>query len=215
MGIRPLSRPKSMTYSLPVSGGRWLSSGFFWDGATTLVVGRREGDHLVSIQDIRQPVFPKLPPAVFWEANRNSVAARPDGRRFAEAFWYAPYISIYEGTGVLLRSTPPPISVKQVFGEGIANGEVRMRHLPDTIRCYIAVTASQEHIIGLFSGRSIRELGYKILANELHIFSWDGQLVEIDQLDSPVSKIEVSSDGNVIYASRGGTDPGVIEYRLH
>ncbi len=215
VGILPLTRPKSMTYSLPVSGGVWLSSGFFWDGVTTLVTGRREGNHLVSVKDIKRPIFPGLSPSVFWEANRNSIAARPDGERLAEAFWYAPYIYIFDNTGNFLRSTLTPVDVNQAFSEGIANGEVRMRHISGTIRCYIAATASRLNIIGLFSGKSRHKIGYAIEANELHVFNWDGQLVEIDRLDSFVSKIEVSPDGNVIYASRVGNDPGIVEYKLH
>ncbi len=92
--------------------------------------------------------------------------------------------------------------------------ESRVGH-PPTIRCYIAATASQLNIIGLFSGKSRHEIGYTIEADELHVFNWDGQLVEIDRLDSFVSKIEVSPDGNVIYASLVGSDPGIVEYKLH
>lgn len=206
-------RATDVCYSIPVVHGRWISNGFYRD-QTTLTVDELVGDHLKVSRAVRRPVFPRLPPFVSLEANRNSIVANPEGGLLAQAFWFAPRIYIYDSTGALEHSFSAPVRISQVFGERFVHGDVRMRYFPETTRCYISVAATDRRVFGLFSGKAIRELGTRVEASELHTITWNGDLVEIVNLDSQVSAIAASSDGQVLWAARREPNPAILEYRL-
>lgn len=220
--VRTFVRPKasfeqSSVHSLPLAGGVWASNGFFQDGVT-LIVDELEGIYLSGHREITKPVFPGITqPSISEEANKNVIAARPDGKRLAQAFRYAPTVYVYDGTGAFLRSVAGPVSIKQAFGERLELGNPVMRFLPETTYCYIGITATNDNIIALFSGERPmpgREMPV-MRGSQLHVLTWDGVLAEIIDLDGPVSWISASPDGRLLWAVRLRPVPAVIEYKLH
>lgn len=207
------ARPTDVLHSLPLAEERWVSDGLFQDG-TTLLFNQLKGDSLRGGEAIRKPVFPGLSPFVSLEANRNAIAASPDGRRFAQAFWFAPLIHIYDNTGTLLHSTSAPVNVAQAFGEHLMRGDVRMRYLPQTTHCYISVAATSKRVIALFSGKTRHESGLKVEGSQLHVLAWDGRLIGVVNLDSPVSRLAASPEGELLRAIHREPDSAILEYRL-
>jgi hypothetical protein len=208
------TRPPDVRYSLPVGKEEWLSNGYFRDDAT-LVSSQLVSDQLKTLSPIRHPVFPGISPFVSLEANKNSVAARPDGRRVAQAFWFAPFVHIYDSSGELLHSIPTSLGMVQEFGEHLVHGDVRMRYLPETVRCYVAVATTSVNVIALFSGKTMKEAGPNPIAgSQLHILNWDGAVTDVVNLDAAVSGLAASAKGELLWAIRRGQDAAILEYAL-
>jgi len=214
-GVTVFSRPAGLSYSLPLADDQWLSNGIFQD-ETTMVVQKLKGERLEEQHRMHGPVFPDLSPFVSFEANRSRIAAQPDGTRVAQVFWFAPVVRIYDTTGTLLHSISPQADITQRFGEQFVHRGTSMRYLPGangTIRCYVDVTASNRFFVGLFSGKPVPpNIAHR--ADQLHIFSWEGQVAETLSIDNEVSGIALSPGGEVLWAFRRNPNPVILEYRL-
>jgi len=206
------ARPIDTGYSLPMAGDNWLSNGYWRDG-TTLMVGQLSGDRLTG-HAVNGPVFPGLSPLVSLDAHWNSVAARPDGERMAQVYWYAPLVHIYDSSGGLVQSMAAPVSVTQRFTEHMVSGNARMQFLPQTTRCYVDVTAQSKRVLALFSGQQPLKSSGRIEGSQLQVLTWEGQFAAIVNLDSLVSRIAATPDGDLLWAARRGLDPEIVEYRL-
>lgn len=208
-----VTRNRDILSSLPLANGSWASNGLFKDN-TTLTINRLSDDRLLPTRDVRQPVFPSIHhPFVSLEANRTSIAVAPDGRRLVQGFWFAPRINIYDESGTLLHAISGPSGITQAFSEQQVHGEVRMKYLPQTTRCYIAITATDQYIFALFSGRTIKD-SRAVNGAQIHVFSWDGNLTHIIYLDRPVAAVVVSRDGSLLWGLQREAPPAIIEYDI-
>jgi hypothetical protein len=207
------SRPTDVFYSLPLAEEQWVSNGLLRD-ETTLVFGKMVGGRFLANLSLKKPVFPGISQTfVSQEANRNVIAASPDGKRIAQVFWFAPVVNIYDDAGTLLHSVAGPVGVTQAFGERMVHSDVRMRHFPETTYCYLSVAATRKGVIALFSGMTRRDSRF-VQGSQLHVFNWDGDLIEVVNLDSPVAKIATRAEAGVLWGIRLRPSAAVLEYQM-
>ena len=204
-GDNPFHRDIDILSSFPLANGQWASNGLFKDD-TTLLINRLSGNRLTVVRAIKQPVFPLLAhPFVSMEVNRTSIAVEPNGHRIVQGFWFAPRIYTYDEAGSQLNVIAEPAGIKQSFSEQQVHGASRMKYLPQTTRCYIALAATEKYIFALYSGQTIKE-SPSVNGNQIHVFTWDGQLAQTIYLETHVSSL--------LWALHREAPPAIIEYQV-
>lgn len=115
----------------------------------------------------------------------------------------------------VLDSVVTPITVEPAYSVGGHSGAPSMVPDPSMRYGYLGVAAGPEETVALFSGRSLAKAGQRANAGtDLHVFSWNGQLVEVLRLDVEVSSVAVDWASRTLYGTRWGEDPGVIAVSL-
>jgi hypothetical protein len=80
---------------------------------------------------------------------------------------------------------------------------------------YVAMAATSDRVIAVFSGRTLGECEIEASAGrDLHVFDWAGNLVAIYRLDTALRAVAVDTETGVVYGSRWATDPAVVHFKL-
>jgi hypothetical protein len=150
-------------------------------------------------------LHPREAPPASRQLSRNMMATDPTAGRVAIAFSYVSRLHIYDSDGSLLRVVGGPEEVIPRYTiEGV-------RFIPDPGEgfrmAYIDLDATEDHIFGLFSGKGTR-------ADEVHVFSWSGELVRVFGLDAAVDEVAVDARGSRLYAVQLQPFPTIRIYDL-
>jgi hypothetical protein len=171
-----------------------------WLGENRYVINGYFDDHVLRYYDVSDDgrvleldrtagvgVIEDEPPAALRFLNMNHLAVRPDGTRVAVAYIAANRLQIYDDEGSLLVETGGPQEVQPTY--------LDRTPFPITINGpagYVQVAASDKHVYALFSGRDDEWRGY---SDTVHVFSWDGELVETLKLEKRIVSMSVTADG--------------------
>lgn len=171
-----------------------------WLGENRFVINGYFDDHVLRYYDVADDgrvlelertagvgVIEDEPPEVLRFLNMNHLAVRPDGTRVAVAYVAANRLQIYDDAGSLLVETGGPQEIQPTY--------LDRTPFPLTINGpagYVQVAASDKHVYALFSGRGGEWSGY---SDTVHVFSWDGELVEILKLEKRIVFMSVTADG--------------------
>jgi hypothetical protein len=196
---------------------RWLTDssliavGFFEEGRFLLL--DRNGEVIRAMGVI--PLADQMPPLAAQQALQPSLATRPRGPHVVIGSRYASRLDIYDvrnGELVLVR-TPvvfePPLTV-------IRRGDLPVFVSDAHTRFgYLDVTATDDRIYALFSGRTRAGFpGRANMGSEIHIFDWDGGLRGAVSLDRDAVHIVVNGGGQRLYAISHNPQPAVYGYDL-
>lgn len=157
----------------------------------------------------------EAPPAVLQHAYRGVLKADPAGERFVMANRHAGFLEVYSATGEPLRRIQGPFEFDPEFevvrgetGPSLATG-------PSLRFGYIDVAPTSDRIYALFSGRTrAAHPDDATYGREVHVFDWDGRLLERIRLDADVIALAADAEGNRLLAVRHLPTPAVLSYPL-
>ncbi|HYW06969.1 MAG TPA: BF3164 family lipoprotein [Longimicrobium sp.] len=157
----------------------------------------------------------EIPPSVRQHAYTGSLAKSEARSLLALATRHADQIEIYRPDGTLVRRARGPFGFEPRFTVSTRGGKPAMT-TDDGLRFgYIDVTATDEWIFALFSGRTREGSGGDAaFGRYVHVFDWDGTLREVLRLDADLLTLAVARDGRTLYGVRHDPEPAVVAYRL-
>lgn len=80
---------------------------------------------------------------------------------------------------------------------------------------YVAASATQGFVYGLYSGRSREELpGGAHYGTFVHEYDWEGKLRRVFKLDAYAIGIAVDPEESTLYVSRLYPTPAILRYQL-
>jgi hypothetical protein len=152
------------------------------------------------------PVDPKEAGGRVWSrAMQARLKPHPDRTRWAVVSRYADRLEIYDAGGQLMALGDRPYD----FGPQDLREED-----PMAVRFgYIDVATTDARIYALFSGR-VRGEGKANLGDRIHVFDWDGRLVDVWEVDDRLISVAVTPDGDELYGVRHEPLPAVVHYTL-
>ncbi len=140
-----------------------------------------------------------------------AACASPVARRFAVLYQLGGRIDIFDSAGLFVVRASVPFA---------SNGDWAMSPRRHTLWAqadwfyYIDCDATSRYLYALFAGhRTDGPHGGRVrAARYVHVFDWDGQLVNVIGLNHEMSTIAVSGDTTLFAAGQNGE--GIFEYRL-
>ncbi|HST58428.1 MAG TPA: BF3164 family lipoprotein [Longimicrobium sp.] len=141
------------------------------------------------------------------------MAVHPSRSLFVLASRYAGRLEAYDRNGV------PRVrfQVPQPFEPDFAPAEdgLNMERGKDFRFGYLDVAATAQHVYALYSGRLQRDRSVPAdVADQVHVFDWEGRLQRVVRLDTPVAHLAVDSAGGTLYGTRIDPHPQVVEFSL-
>jgi hypothetical protein len=195
---RALRRPDSASISWLVKPGkRWLGAGFLTEGLLYELEETGEGGDLSVTGQKGGPLFSDVAgPIARALLSSNTAAIAPNGR-IAQVFQYSPRIHVYDSTGRLMRAIAGPVDVplfiRRVFDK--KDNQEEINPTGQTKFSYVDVAVNDEMIVALFAGRMQQVFKDLFVAGQqLHVFSWDGELLSVTELDTPVFRIALNAE---------------------
>lgn len=149
------------------------------------------------------------------QAFLSRLAARPDGRAFAVAARYAGRIDLIDDRGVSRGQVTAPYPFDPDFTVTRRGDFPVASFPPESVTGYIDAAASERFVFGLFSGRTEKAFpGRDNYARDIHVFDWDGVLVEVLRTDRDVFAIEVDAVRGRLLAIVHDPVPAIVAYPL-
>lgn len=167
-------------------------------------VGLAPGDHS------------SLPTEVAGRAFVQTLAVRPDTPLVASGAVRGGALAIYEVSGTFVDSVAVPTPFKpEVEVASTPDGRPVMQLGAQARYGYVALDATCELIIALFSGRKLLEYSREAAAgSEIHVFDWDGQLVAAYRLDRGLRSLTLDVTTGDLYGAHWGTRPAIVRFQL-
>lgn len=146
---------------------------------------------------------------------RVRFAAHPNGRLIVAAARHAGRIDIVDAEGVARVSAAAPVPFEPSFDVRGAAGWPMAVFTDESRLGYIDVAATEGYIFALFSGRTAADFqGRSAYARDVHVFDWNGRLVEILRLDRDVAAIEVDAGRAQLFAIQHDPMPAILRFSL-
>lgn len=122
---------------------------------------------------------------------------------------------LYGRDGTLRDSIRTPIRFPPNWESSGTPDNPGMRATHETRKGYVDLATSGDQLIGVFSGRFLREYPQEASAGrDLHIFDGEGRLLRVYRLDRGVTSIAVDQDGQTLYGTHWGVRPAVLRIAL-
>jgi hypothetical protein len=208
----PIRAPSMVMGVVHAPGEGYLATGFFGEGR--LGHFDEEGSYEGASGVIPESLV-EAPAEVRQHAYRGTLKTDPTGTRVVLANRHAGFLEVFtaEGQPVSRIEGPydfePPIRIKAgESGPSFASGE-------DLRFGYMDVAPTEDRIYALFSGRT--RAGHPDAATygrTVHVFDWDGQLLEALTLDADVMAIAVDEERGRLLAVRHLPTPALLSYPL-
>ena len=156
----------------------------------------------------------EVPAHIRQQAYQSKLKPNPSRTRWVVATRHADRLEIFDAAGNLLAQGDRPVGFEPTYSaEGGEAGQARMTSDEDLRFGYIDVTTTEDRIYGLFSGRTRAE-GRANYGTRVHVFDWDGNLLDVMELDSPIIAVAAAPEGDVLYGIRHEPMPAIVRYPL-
>ena len=153
------------------------------------------------------PVAPGAVERKVWvRASQSRLKARPDRNRWAVVSRFADRLEIFDAQGHLLAVGDRPLDFDPQDLKRDDSQAVRFG--------YIDVATTETRIYALFSGRS-RADGQANYGGQVHVFDWEGRLLDVWELDTRLIALSVTPDGDELYGVAHHPLPSVRRYALN
>lgn len=130
----------------------------------------------------------------------------PSRTRWAVASRFADRLEIYGADGGLSATGDRPYDFDPEDLQTEDPGAIRFG--------YLDLATTESRIYALFSGRTRAEGGAGY-GNLVHVFDWEGRLLDIWELDARLIAMAITPDGRHLYGVRHDPLPAVLAYPLH
>jgi hypothetical protein len=189
-----------------------VSSGLFTRGRLALFSGAG------TLQRVVGPLPPArdgVPVTVAQHAYTGTLVRHPHQPRLALATRHADRVEFYGLDGTLRRVARGPAEFEPVYEAQVRGGAPTMATGEDLRFGYVDAAAAGDRLYALYSGHTRAERpGRANFGQQVHVFTWEGELRRVIPLDQPVLGIAVSDDGRTMYAVRHDPEPAVLRYQL-
>jgi hypothetical protein len=142
---------------------------------------------------------------VWTRVYQSRLKPNPNRTRWAVASRFADRLEIYDADGVLSAMGDRPYGFDPEDLKTDDEGAVRFG--------YLDLATTESRIYALFSGRTRAE-GSAAYGGLIHVFDWEGRLVDIWELDARLIALAVTPDGHRLYGIRHHPIPAVVTYAL-
>lgn len=191
-----------------------IASGLFAEGRLGLFAP--DGRMLGAVGTL--PMNPEVdaPANVLQHAYVGKMEAHPDRSRLAIALRHASWIEIRDTDGALIAKTESAVDpFEPTFDVTDAEKGPAMRS-DETLRFgYVDVAATESRIYGLYSGRTrAGNPGSANFGDQVHVFAWTGELLEVIELDEDLIALAVEADGSTMYGVVHDPAPAVLSWSL-
>lgn len=162
------------------------------------------------IPNFKEVNLPPLKQHVAWRAYGTK---NREGTRFAAAYYHMDLIEIYNSDGERIEAIRGPQFSPLIVTSQDGNPQLSKEH---TRNGYVAVTARNGYIYGLYSGRKL-DHPQRNMGNHLLVLDWKGNFITSYKLDRDVFEIAVSPSGKMLYAivnDEDSVEPGLYKYEL-
>ena len=188
-----------------LGGGRVVMNGTSADHLLRFYTVDESGDALRFERKVGSSVFPSVPPRAQRLLNYNKLAVRPDRKVLVVAFTFANRLYFFDSDGNLLRTIAGPVEVlTRHFEDG------RLDIAGGAQVAYLDVDATTDHVYALFGDGDV-QLGE---GTTIHVFTWNGDLVEIYRLGRPINFLTVAEDSRSIFGVTNEPFPQIVEFAV-
>lgn len=141
------------------------------------------------------------------------MAAHPTRPEFVVASHYAGRLEVYGRDGGMVRT----FEVPDAFEPDVHAAPDHVNFLPNEgFRVgYVDVAVTADRIYALFSGQLDKDEGDAFFGDQVQVFDWEGNLLQVLRLDSPALRIALDPQAGTLYAVRHDPYPQVVSYRLN
>ena len=198
----------------PMNNGNFFCTGVYRDNRIKIVDKQGKLQKSLFEYPYRDASEKAINPRVRAMAYSGSIAAKPSGDAFVQATGNGNMIFIY-------KLKDGDITVKEIIKsyptykpqEGNSGYSAAMP--ANAKRYYSDVTATNQYIFLLYSGKTFKDNGMDALYGDwILVYNWEGDLVRKLHLDLPTELICASPDNNFLYTVSLNPDYKVIKYKL-
>ncbi|MDX1674759.1 MAG: BF3164 family lipoprotein [Longimicrobiales bacterium] len=200
-------RSLTLTANAMVLEAGWTPDGLLGIGAFTggRLAHLGPDGHLVRTSGSPTVRAAEVSPSVWRRSYQARLSSDPDRTRWAVAHRFADRIDIYDARGEWIAPA------HRVHGFG---PEDLREEDPGRVRFgYIDVTATDRRVYALFSGRTRAE-GAANAGDRVHVFDWDGRLIEVWTLDARLLALAIDPAESTLYGIRHEPTPAVVAYAV-
>ncbi len=194
-----------------------LKRGFLvhdWLGGSKFLLVDRDGRVLARVGP-SPPVTRDVPASVASIAYADLIAHHPTRDLMAAAGIRTGSLVFYDLQGNIVDSARTPFQFTPSFRVGRQSGMPSMVPERSAPYGYVGIGTTEEYLVLVFSGRTLRDYGPEAAAGqELHVFSWQGNLLFTYLLDTAVRFIVIDERAGVLYGSKWEDDPAVVSVKL-
>ena len=216
-GLDPVAQMVHLAAEAQVLDPVWIDTmvvglGILTDGR--LSIFDRNGRFLRRVGP-EPPGSENVPPSVRHHVYQSKLKANASRTRLVSATRHTDLLEIYDLEGNRLAAPAPPFGFMPRFEVREQRGMSVMATGDDLRFGYIDLTATDDRIYALFSGRT--RMGFPGAANfgeYVHVFDWEGGLKAVYRLDSAAISISVDPAGRTLYAVRHEPKPSIVKYSL-
>ena len=170
----------------------------------------QQTQHIGTIPDYESINLPPAKQHLSWRAYGTKNRA---GTRFAAAYYNMDLFEIFNNDGERIQAVRGPHFSPLIVSSQDGVTQLSKEH---TRTGYIAVTAQDGYIYGLYSGRKL-DHPQRNMANMLLILDWDGNFITSYKLDRNVFEFAVSPAGKYLFAivnDEDAAESGLYRYDL-
>lgn len=141
------------------------------------------------------------------------MAAHPTRPEFVVASHYAGRLEVYGRDGKLVRA----FKVPDAFEPDVRAAPDYVNFLPnDGFRVgYVDVAVTADRVYALFSGRLDKDASDAFFGDQVQVFDWQGNLLQVLKLDVSALRIALDPESATLYVVRHDPYPQVVSYRLN
>lgn len=154
-----------------------------------------------------------VPWGVLHHAYQSKMAVHPDGQKAALVYRYTDRVEILTLDGSLTHVARGPVVDGPTFDVGTMSGEPVMATKGGTLSAYSDVVCTDQRIYALYVGRYRNQPGSDFAAT-VHVFDWNGELVDILRLDRWTTAIGIDTSGTTLYTTSPYPEPMVLKYEI-
>lgn len=154
---------------------------------------------------------------IIQHAYQPALAVSPNGRHIAVASRFASLLELFDGQGTARIVAQTPIPVAPIYSVAVTDDGSKVFASGDSLRFgYVAVAATDSLVYALFSGRSRGDVaGPAYVSSDVHVFDWDGKLVERLSLPVPVFELGVEPTSGALIGIADPTARALVRIDLH
>jgi hypothetical protein len=152
--------------------------------------------------------------------SEKQVTVKPDGQLFAATYNYLPLLRIFDAADGSVQQEIRFENKKPFPNYLISGNEAEWEHVTQN---YWFTKSSNNYIYALYTGKTFGESGYSRngpgnavvdLANEIHVFDWEGNPVKRIITDKNLFNFDVSADDRILIAISKEDPDHIYEYRI-
>lgn len=202
-----------LTDPVRVSDNLILSAGFFDSGR---VAGFDSSGKVVMRLGTLALTDTGIPEPVRQHAAQSRAALRPNGEILALGWFYSDRIELLNLRDSSWSAAERPFNFDSPYRSVWSGLRFTFASAPGTHYGYLSLAPTEDRIFALFSGRGGGEPGGGMpnAARLVHVYCWDGRLVEVLELDEDAHVIAVNRDATILVATRDDFNASIRLYGL-